>query len=217
MSSSVDYNDSSISDSLATEESDLAAVFESNRDRLRRMIALRLDSRLAGRIDASDILQETFLRAHAAYPEYLRQAQQNQLPVFNWLRIQAQFAVGDCHRTHLGTQKRAAAREQYICTSDSMDGLAALAESMISPASQIAQADLAQQVRQKISGMDLIDREILILRHVEDLTVAEAAAELEITIEAAKKRHLRAIRRLQEVCFGMDRSAASARLDEQNS
>jgi len=215
MSNSVEYQDNSISGTAGNEECDLASVFQENRDRLRRMISLRLDHRLAGRIDASDILQETYLRAHAAYPEYLRQNGDTQLPIFNWLRIQAQFAVGDCHRTHLGTQKRAALREQVICTSGSLDGLAALAESMISPASQIARADLAQQVRERIAGMDQLDREILILRHVEELSVVEAAAELEISIEAAKKRHLRAIRRLQELCFGLDRSAASARMDQQ--
>lgn len=215
MSNSVEYEDGSMSGAIAGAQPDLASVFQEHRERLKRMISLRLDSRLAGRIDASDILQETFLRAHAAYPEFLRQVEDTALPMFNWLRIQAQFAVGDCHRTHLGTQKRAAVREQHICTSDSMDGLAALAESMISPASQVARADLALQVRERIAAMDQMDREILILRHVEELSVVEAAAELGITLEAAKKRHLRAIRRLQELCFGMDRSAAQARMDQQ--
>lgn len=100
-----------------------------------RMIVLRLDQRLSGRVDPSDIIQETFLRANAAFEDYRRMSN---LPIYNWLRIQAQFAVGDCHRTHLATHKRAAGLEQREASSASMTALEELAESMISPGSRFA-------------------------------------------------------------------------------
>ncbi len=194
------------------DRADLAISFEEHRDRLLRLISLRLDRRLAGRVDPSDIIQETYIRANAAYDEYRRQSD---LPIYNWLRIQAQFAVGDCHRTHLGTQKRAAGMELQQTglagAESSLAGMAALenlAESMISPGSKVAKADLAQRVREIIDGMGRLDREILVLRHIEELTIAEAAAELGIALEAAKKRHLRALRKLQELCESLTGSSA---------
>jgi RNA polymerase sigma-70 factor (ECF subfamily) len=184
---------------------DLAIAFEQNRDRLIRVISQRVDRRLSGRIDPSDILQETFLRANAAFDEYCLNSD---LPVYNWLRIQAQFAVGDCHRTHLGTAKRAASMERNTTTDSGTAALEDLAESMVTPASQIANADLARKVRELIAGMDERDREVLILRHVEEMSISETAAELRISLEAAKKRHLRALRRLQEICFSLNGSSA---------
>lgn len=191
---------------------ELAIAFEEHRDRLLRLISLRLDRRLAGRVDPSDIIQDTFIRANTAYDEFCRQSD---LPLYNWLRIQTQFAVGDCHRTHLGTQKRAAGMELQAAANPGSEsceaGLAALenlAESMISPGSKVAISDLAAKVREIIEGMGPLDREILILRHIEELSIAEAAAELGIGLEAAKKRHLRALRKLQELCDGLTGSSA---------
>ena len=191
---------------------ELAIAFEEHRDRLTRLITLRLDRRLAGRVDPSDILQDTFIRANTAYDDYCRQSE---LPLYNWLRIQAQYAVGDCHRTHLGTQKRAAGMEQrsaFSTGSESSDACLAalenLAESMISPGSKVAINDLAAKVREVIQSMGPLDREILTLRHIEELSIAEAAAELGIALEAAKKRHLRALRKLQELCDGLTGSSA---------
>ncbi len=175
----------------------LVETFEQNRDRLRRMISLRLDRRLAQRIDPSDIVQETYLRAEAAFDEYQRQSN---LPLYAWLRIQAQFAVGDCHRTHLATQKRAAGCETPQSAEDTFSALEHLAVSMISPGSEIANRDLAEQIRMKIAGMPEMDREILFLRHIEELSISESAMALGISVDTAKKRHLRAVRRLQQLC-----------------
>jgi RNA polymerase sigma-70 factor (ECF subfamily) len=191
-------------DQPVTDRAELAVVFEQNKSRLLRLISLRLDRRLAGRIDPLDIVQETFLRANAAFDDYRRLSN---LPVYNWLRIQAQFAVGDCHRAHLGTIKRTACLEQREASSASVAALEELAESMISPASRVANHDLAEKIRERILGMAELDREILMLRHVEELSISEAAAELNISIDTAKKRHLRAIRRLQELCDGLNGSS----------
>lgn len=83
-----------------------------------------------------------------------------------------------------------------------------LAESMISPGSKVAIDDLAAKVREIIQGMGVMDRQILMLRHIEELSIAEAAAELGIGLESAKKRHLRALRKLQELCDGLNGSSA---------
>jgi len=191
-------------ENVTSDRGELVAAFEQNRDRLLRLIATRLDRRLAGRVDPSDIFQETFLRANAAFDEFCRLSE---MPVYNWLRIQVQFAVGDCHRTHLGTMKRAVGMEHHSPGDTVLRVFEELAESMVSPASQIANADLAEQIREMIASMPEMDREILQLRHVEEMTVSEAAAELGISVEAAKKRHLRAIRRLQELCDGLNGSS----------
>ena len=190
--------------SEVTSLADLIEAIQENKDRLTRLIAMRLDRRLAGRVDPSDILQETFLRANAAFEEYRRQGN---LPIYNWLRIQAQYAVGDCHRTHLGTQKRAAGNEEKQASDSRLAALEELAESMISPSSHIARLDLVNRIRELIAGMSEIDREILVLRHTEELSISEAAAELNISVETAKKRHLRALRRLQELCHGLNTSS----------
>ena len=187
----------------ALSRNDLVAEFQTNQTRLMRLIELRLDRRLAGRIDPSDVFQDTFLRANAAFDEYCRLSS---IPIYNWLRIQAQFAVGDCHRTHLGTLKRTVGMEHRAASETLAYAFEELAESMISPGSQIANADLAERVRSMIAEMPDLDREILLLRHVEEMTVSEAAAELNISVEAAKKRHLRAIRRLQTSCDGLNGS-----------
>lgn len=187
------------------DRTELVAAFEQNRDRLLRLIATRLDKRLAGRIDPSDIFQETFLRASAGYEEFCRLSD---LPTYNWLRIQVQFAIGDTHRTHLGTLKRAVGMEHHSPGDTVLHDLEELAESLISPGSQIANADLAERIRQTIASMPEVDREILQLRHLDEMTIVEAAAELGISVEAAKKRHLRAIRRLQELCDGLNGSVA---------
>ncbi|MFN8705831.1 MAG: sigma-70 family RNA polymerase sigma factor [Planctomyces sp.] len=179
---------------------DLAACFQASRDRLKRLVTLRLDRRLAARIDPSDIVQETFIRASAAFEDFQRFENPS---LYHWLRMQAQFAVGDCHRRHLATRKRSAASEKVVSSDLSINALEEVAHSMLSPGSAVANRELADEIRSRISGMSDIDREILLLRHVEELTITEAATELGIPLETAKKRHLRAIRRLQELCQGL--------------
>src|SRR5262245_7592468 len=86
----------------------LGAWLERHRKRLRRMVALRLDHRLQGRIDASDVLQEAFLEVSARLPEYLRQPS---MPFFLWVRFLTGQKLMEMHRHHLGTQMRDAGRE----------------------------------------------------------------------------------------------------------
>lgn len=188
------------------ERAELIEAFEENRDSLLKMVQLRLDRRMAARVDASDIVQEAFIRANSAFESFRKL---DNVPLAAWLRIQTRYAVGDCHRRHLHTQKRAAGNEQDLQAehpdeSTCAPALELMAQSMISPGSKIANQELVERVREIISQMPEVDQEILILRHIEDRSIAEAATELGVSLETAKKRHLRALRRLQVSCQRLD-------------
>jgi RNA polymerase sigma-70 factor, ECF subfamily len=86
-------------------------IFALHRNRLRRMVEMRLDRRLQGRIDASDVIQEAHLEVAERLPEYLSDPK---LPLFLWLRLVVGERMAKLHRTHLGTQKRDAALEVSI-------------------------------------------------------------------------------------------------------
>src|SRR5258707_408978 len=87
------------------------ALLARHAERLRRLVAFRMDQRLQGRIDASDVLQEAFLEAWAHLADYLRQPE---LPFYLWLRGLAGNKLREMHRHHLGTQMRDARREVSI-------------------------------------------------------------------------------------------------------
>lgn len=185
----------------AVDVADLAVEFERSRDRLRRMAAQLLNPCLSTRVDPSDILQDAFIRANADLENYQANGGSS---LSSWLRFQTRFAVGDCHRRHLNTQKRDARQENQGFGTFSTDGLDQLAESLISPSSAIARDELSLRIRTAIERMPEIDREILILRHLDEVSIVDAAAAINISVEAAKKRHLRAIRRLRGFCEGMN-------------
>ena len=86
----------------------LAELFQRHRDRLRRMVELRIDARLQGRIDASDVLQDGFLDLANRVEGYLSDPR---LPVFLWLRLVVSDRLAMVHRDHLGTRMRDAGQE----------------------------------------------------------------------------------------------------------
>src|SRR5262249_53019025 len=91
----------------AGDERALAALFTYYRERLKRMVRLRLDRRLSGRVDASDVLQEAYLEAYKRLPEY----SEKELPFFLWLRLVTGQKLIDVHRHHLGAKLRDAGQE----------------------------------------------------------------------------------------------------------
>ncbi len=181
-------------------EAELAIEFDRLRSHLCRMVSLRLSPCLSTRVDPSDVVQEAFLRASTNFSQY-RAA--DGMSLSGWLRLQTRYAVGDCHRRNLKTQKRDARREEQGFCDISASALDQLAESMSSTSSVVARQELGQRIRASIEQMSALDREILILRHLEDISIADAAVELNISLDAAKKRHLRAIRKLQQLCEGL--------------
>ena len=169
----------------------LTDIFASERARLRRMIARRLDKRVLARLDASGVVQDAFLRASRELDDYLTAPQVNPLV---WLRILARRTVYDLHERHLQSQKRDPDRE------DSPALIRELSASMPAPDSDAARAEVHRRVNEFVAGMNEKDRIVLTLRHVDELTIREIAEEVDITVEAAKKRYIRALRRLREAC-----------------
>jgi RNA polymerase sigma-70 factor (ECF subfamily) len=179
----------------------LGRVWDRYRDRLRRVVRLRMDRRLQGRVDPSDVLQEAFLDFQSRAQEYTRQ---RDVPFFLWLR----FLVGQrlllLHRYHLGTQMRDAGREVSLhhgampqATSISL--AAQLLGRFTSVTQAVQRAEMQMILQEAINNMDPMDREILALRHFEELSNEETAQVLDIKPSAASSRHIRALKRLRDI------------------
>jgi RNA polymerase sigma-70 factor (ECF subfamily) len=176
-------------------------LFSRHRERLRRMIQLRLDRRLQGRIDASDVLQESYLEFARSLADYLRQPA---IPVFLWLRMITGRKLHALHRKHLGTRMRDAGREvalhQGALPQASSVSLAAqLLGRDTTPSQAAVKAELRIRIQEALNCMDDLDREVLALRHFEQLTNGETAATLGISEAAASNRFVRALKRLKAI------------------
>jgi RNA polymerase sigma-70 factor (ECF subfamily) len=178
------------------------ALLELHRKRLRRMVALRLDGRLQGRVDASDVIQEAYLEASLRLPEYLGQPS---MPFFLWLRRYLTFQkMMELHRHHLGTQMRDAGREVALHRG-SLPGVssAALAAQLLGrdtgPSEAAIRAERKIRLQEALNSMDPLDREVLALRHFEQLNNAETAQVLGLQESAASKRYIRALTKLEEI------------------
>jgi RNA polymerase sigma-70 factor (ECF subfamily) len=187
---------------------DLGAVndiFTRHRDRLRRMVELRLDWRLQARIDASDVIQDAFLDVARRLPDYL---QNPTLPLFLWLRLVVAERLCALRRHHLGTHMRDAGREVQL-QGGSMPpaSSAALAAQLLgrqtSPTQAAVRAERILRIQEALNALEPIDREILSLRHCEQLTRAETAQVLGIEEAAAAQRYVRAVKRLKTVLAEM--------------
>jgi RNA polymerase sigma-70 factor (ECF subfamily) len=182
--------------------------------RLRTMIALRLDRRLQGRIDPSDVLQEAFLAASLQLKDYAREAA---IPFFLWLRLVAGQKLVALHRHHLGKKMRDAGREvalyQGAFPEASSTALAArLLGHEAAPSEAAIRAERALRLEVALNTMDPMDREVLVLRHFEQLSNTEAAQVLNIQPAAASKRYIRALRRLKEILQGLPGGSQEWRL-----
>jgi RNA polymerase sigma-70 factor, ECF subfamily len=177
-------------------------LLECYRDHLRRMVATRLDRRLAPRLDPSDIVQESLAEAAGRMDDYLRSPT---LPFFGWLRLIAYEHVRDAHRRHLFAQRRSITRERPVPEfndESAIDLAGQLASHDTSPSNRLVREERCEQVKAVLARLSPQDREILAMRYVERLSTAEVAEALGINEEAARARHLRAIirmRRLMEV------------------
>ena len=178
----------------------LAVLFSQHRDRLKRMIKLRLDRRLQGRVDASDVLQEAYLDLAQRLPEYCREPK---FPVYLWMRLVTGQRLAQVHRKHLGAAMRNAELEvsiyQKALPQASTEFLASrLLGHFTSVSQRVVRAEQQIKLQETLNSMDEIDREILALRHFEELSNDEAAKVLEIQPGTASKRYIRALRRLKE-------------------
>jgi RNA polymerase sigma-70 factor (ECF subfamily) len=176
-----------------------AELFTAYRSRLRRLVQLRMDPRLSGRIDPSDVLQEAFLDVAARATEY---AAKPDLPVYLWLRLMTAQRLAALHRRHLTAKKRDAAQEIPIHAVPpvSTESLAAkLLGRDRSPDDDAARGELRDRLVILLDALDPIDREVVVLRHFEELTNSEVATVLGVRKAAASNRYTRAIKRLRQL------------------
>lgn len=179
-------------------EAQIGDLLSKHRDRLKRLVELRLDPRVRGRVDASDIIQETQVTAIQRWKEYLDDPE---VPLFVWLRFLALQTLTVAHRRHLGTKARSASREVSLqkYPAETSAAFAAQLVGQLTTASQTAEkAEDKLRLEQALGGLDAKDREIITLRHYEQLSQKEAARVLGISEAAAGSRHVRAISRLRK-------------------
>jgi RNA polymerase sigma-70 factor (ECF subfamily) len=183
----------------------MGAIFADHRARLRRMVEMRLDHRVRSRVDPSDVLQEAYVDAAERLEAYL---QKPDMPLFLWLRLVVGERLLKVHRHHLGTQMREASRDVTLYrgalpAASSAAIAAQLLGQHTSPTQAAVRAERMLRLQDALNTLDPVDREILSLRHFEELTHAEAARSLDIEPAAAAKRYIRALKRLRNVLTEM--------------
>jgi RNA polymerase sigma-70 factor (ECF subfamily) len=183
----------------------LEELFRRHRPRLRRMIQLRISPVLRGRIDASDVMQESFLEAWRRLSDYLRNPS---MPFFLWLRFLVRQQLFTLHRRHAGVKARDPHREVALYDGSlpeaSSEALASqLLGQLPSPSEALARAELQMHLQEGLDALDPDEREIIALRHFEQLSGSEAARELGISDAAAAKRYVRALRRLKGILMNL--------------
>jgi RNA polymerase sigma-70 factor (ECF subfamily) len=169
------------------------------------MVALRLDQRLKGRIDPSDVIQEAFISATLQLDDYLREPA---IPFYLWLRLIAGQKLVALHRHHLGTQARNAGRDVSLFRGAFPEASsAALAAQLLGhdtrPSEAAIRAETSVKLQEALNALDPLEREVLALRHFEQLSNAEIARILDIGESAASKRYVRALEHLKDVLSTM--------------
>ncbi len=177
----------------------LAELFMQNRDRLRRMVRARLDDRVAGRADPSDVLQEAFLDASRQLNDYLDDPA---VPPFLWLRLLTGQRLMQVHRRHLGAQMRDAKQEVSLNRgsmpqANSCSLSRQVVGRLTTPSLAAIRIEMQIRLQQLLDSLEPLDREVLSLRHFEELSNSEVALELGISTAAASKRYIRALERFR--------------------
>ena len=179
----------------------LGKLFNHHRQRLWRIVNFRLDNRLVGRVDADDILQESYMNAEKRIEHFLHDSPEG---FFIWLRLIVNQTMIDVHRRHLGAKVRDASRERstsggWSSKSTSFSLSHHLLGHLTSPSYAAVRAELSNQLNIALETMGDLDREVLALRHFEELTNSETAKVLELSEQAASLRYVRALARLKKV------------------
>ena len=186
----------------------LGALFQRHERRLRAMVQLRIDRRLKGRVNPSDVLQEAFLEVSRSLPAYLEKPV---LPFFLWIRLLTGRKLHALHRHHLGAQVRDAGREVSLHGGEFPEASSIfIADQLVdrhsSTTHTVARAEIRVRVEEALNGMSELDREVLALRHYEQLTNGEIAQVLGISEAAASVRYIRALERLRPSLAGLENS-----------
>ncbi len=174
----------------------LAALFQFYQPRLRQMVRLRIDPRLAARVDVSDVLQETYLDAARQVASYLREPR---VAFYVWLRGLTWERLLNVQRQHLGTQRRALGREVPLPAESSALLARQLLAAGSSPSAALLKEELRRRVQDALARLRPDDREVILLRHFENLSNTEVAQALGLSAAAATMRYGRALVRLKEL------------------
>jgi RNA polymerase sigma-70 factor (ECF subfamily) len=177
------------------------ALLARHRAAVRRMIELRLDPAIVQRVDASDVVQEVLLEVSQRLQEFLRKPV---MPFHLWLRHIARDRLIDAHRRHHQAKKRGVGREQPLARpgwaeQSSLDLAGQLIDQELTPASAAMRQELERRLHEALSQLDEDDREMILMRHFEQLANQEVAGVLGLTEAAASMRYLRAVRRLRDL------------------
>lgn len=198
--------DELIERATAGDDSAVTVLFEQHRDRLLHMVAVRIDPRVVSRIDPSDVVQESLCEAHERLPDY---AATRPLPLYPWLRQIAWERLMRAHERHLHAKRRSVSREQtnqLTLSNDSAFGLVELlAADGTSPSGGVMREELQTRIRDALSNLSLRDREVLVMRYLEHMSVSEISATLRISDNAVRMRQLRALQKLRGVLSEDDR------------
>jgi RNA polymerase sigma-70 factor (ECF subfamily) len=175
-------------------------LLERHREALRRMIALRMDPMIGRRVDASDIVQDVLVEADRRLADYLEKAR---MPFHLWLRHLARDRLIDAHRMHRVAARRSTDREQPLERSatgarSSLDLAGFIVDRELTPAAAATHHELEQRFQAAVESLDETDREVILMRHFEQLSNSEVAQSLDLSEAAAGMRYLRAMRRLRE-------------------
>ena len=181
------------------DQQSLAVLFSRHRDRLWSMVNFRLDRRLKGRVDADDVLQEAYLDAADRVDQFIVEHSGS---FFVWLRLVVSQTLVNVHRRHLGAQMRDAKRDISIHAGQHQQAASTslalqLLGHLTSPSQAAVREETARKLEEAVEGMEPIDREVLALRHFEQLTNSEVAEVLGIQKKAASIRYIRALKRLR--------------------
>ncbi|MEX1232342.1 MAG: sigma-70 family RNA polymerase sigma factor [Planctomycetaceae bacterium] len=185
-------------------EGDAGAVnqlLDRHRESLRRVIQFRLNRAIARRVDASDVVQDVLIEASRRLDSYLSDPK---LPFHLWLRQLAKDSLIDVHRKHKVAQRRSVDREQAMqipanADVSAVDLLAQIRDLELTPAAATIRKELEARFLAALDGLNDEDREIILMRHVDQLENQEVAQVLGLTPPAAGMRYLRALRKLRGV------------------
>jgi RNA polymerase sigma-70 factor (ECF subfamily) len=174
------------------------------RDRLHRFVNIRMDDRLRGRVDPSDVIQEACLAATQQIADYFRL---EEMPFYIWLRLIAAQKLVGLHRHHLHVKARNAHRDVRFFKALPNASSALLAAQLLgrttAPSQAAIRAEQQQRLRQVLEGMEPADREVIVLRHFEQLSNSEAARLMGWNESTTSTRHLRALKRLKRTVAAM--------------
>lgn len=171
-----------------------------HRPRLRRMVVVHLDSRISARVDPSDVVQDALAEAYQRLPKY---ASDPAVSFYPWLRQIAWQRLVKVHRHHLESARRSVHREGDHHWSLSDESVGQIAERFVSdrtdPRRKLIVKEMQHRVRKALDGLREADRELLVMRYVEHLTLREIAESFNLTQAAVKMRQARALERLQQL------------------